>query len=107
MIKNFFKLFRELVNDDEIESLEILSKFLKSHDLHTRVQYLRYLLIEHENGVLEALHEVTVVVIAALTYLNGAEQLRKLRKQEEIRKVSYLTSRTSQTPVFHVIGPEL
>lgn len=58
-------------------------------------------------SVLEALHEVTVVVIAALTYLNGAEQLRKLRKQEEIRKVSYLTSRTSQTPVFHVIGPEL
>lgn len=57
MIKNFFKLFRELVNDDENESLEILSKFLKSHDLHTRVQYLRYLLIEHENGVLEALHE--------------------------------------------------
>ena len=43
-------------------------------------------------SVLEALHEVTVVVIAALTYLNGAEQLRKLRKQEEIRKVSYITS---------------
>lgn len=41
-------------------------------------------------SVLEALHEVTVVVIAALTYLNGAEQLRKQRKQEEIRKVSHL-----------------
>ena len=56
MNDHFRNVFRTMVCDNDSDPLEILTDFLKGHGPQMRTQCLRYLVVEHENGALEALH---------------------------------------------------
>lgn len=57
MLKQFDSLFVDLVYDDENDPQETLIEYLKDLYFERRIECLRYLIVEHGNGLLDTLHQ--------------------------------------------------